>query len=120
MGGHHRQVLAESQTLFFSFFFLCVLLLMGACGFHCQFLAKGEPKLPFSSFFPSCFVAYGCRWSPLPILNKKGAQAPFFFFFFSFYFVLMGVSGCHCQVQAEGELAPPFFIFVLLVLGCHC
>jgi hypothetical protein len=38
-GGCHYRVSAKSQAPSFSFFFICVLLLLGVGGFHCQLLA---------------------------------------------------------------------------------
>jgi hypothetical protein len=107
VGGHHHQVSAKSQAPSFSFFFLCVLFLVDADGFHHQLLGEEEPNLPFFSFFSFCFATYGCRWAPSPTFNKEGA----YFLFSLFVLLLMGISGCHHQVLAEGELAPPFFHF---------
>jgi len=49
------------------------------------------------------------------ITNFQQKRSPRFFFLF--VLLLMGVIGCHHQVLAKGELAPPLFLF--LVFRCH-
>jgi hypothetical protein len=105
VSGHHCQFSTESQAPFFSFFFLYVLLLVGASGFHHQLLAKGEPNLPLCR---KLVMELTCTQKQ----QKKGKKRGIFLIFFLFFvLLLMGASECHRQVLVEGELAPYFFCF---------
>jgi len=120
------------KLLLFSLFFLCVLLLVGACGLHHQLSLKREPNflfflIPFVCCFwvhvgsiaksshnlapPFFLVAFGHIWAPSLSIDKHRTSAPPLFIFLSCYFWCRWTPSRSLNIG--GACIPFFFLFFM-------